>query len=402
MGTDINLQSSELNLLEFDRRESSHFDEYSNINTIPNQYRILEIDSESFYRKWENYVNRHSESHIYCHPLWFKALEHEFNTKGNILVCIDENENIKGVLPLLPTLGLPLKLNSLVTSRRYSSLPRTPLGGLLTDDSTAKIMLLNAAIVKVNQKRKTFFQLKSYSSDISSGIERIKQFNWRASYILNVPEYAENIKFGNKTDNHKVKWSVNKAKSLGIKVRELNSINELRVWYKLYLETMRYHTVPARPFRFFEFLWNNLKPKGLLTILIAENDLTENNQLLSGSMFLHFNKTFFYSFNGRSKSGLALHANDLILWEAIHLAAKLGYKNFDMGEASINNSGLIQFKTKWGCGAHPIYHYYYPSNKKVELNNLDVSMNLELRKLIWRKLPLFFTEQWGILTNRFL
>ena len=97
----------------------------------------------------------HSDSHIYDHPLWFKALEYEYNRKGRILVCLDGNDKVKGVLPLLPTLGLPLKLGDLVTTRRYSSLPRTPLGGLLYDDCEAKKLLLNEAVKRVNERDKT-------------------------------------------------------------------------------------------------------------------------------------------------------------------------------------------------------------------------------------------------------
>lgn len=374
----------------------------SRIDTTNNRYKIIELSSDTFEEMWEDYVLQHSEAHIYDHPLWFKALEHEYNRKGCVLICLDINDNIKGVLPLLPTLGLPLKLKDLVTTRRYSSLPRTPLGGMLTDDCEAKKMLLNEATKRANERGKTFLQLKSYSPDECNLNTEIKQIPWRSSYYLELPDKPEMIRFGNKKNHHKIKWGVNKAKNLGIKVREANSEEDLKIWYKLYLETMRWHVVAVRPYRFFEFLWKNLVQKGLLTILLAECQVDGKNQLLSGSMFLHFNKTFFYSFNGRCQTGLASHANDLIQWEAIHLATQKGYKFYDMGEVTCNNSGLAQFKSKWGCITRPVYHYYYPLNKEVNSDEIDISANVKLRKLIWRKVPLYVTQQWGILTNRFL
>lgn len=380
----------------------SHLKNDSIYNTTHSQYRVVELDSERFFGKWEDYVLQHSESHIYNHPLWFKALELEYNNKGSILVCVDDNDNIKGVLPLLLTLGLPLKLGDLVTTRRYSSLPRTPLGGLLTNDYKAKIMLLNEAINKTNEKGKTFLQLKSYSSDICEGVEKIKQITWRTSYFVELPDDPEKLRFGNKKSHHKVKWGVNKAKSLGIEVRKANSEDDMKIWYKLYLETLRWHFVAARPYRFFEFLWKNLRQRGLMTVLLAEDNFNGKKRLLSGSIFLHFNKTFFYSFNGRSQIGLASHANDLIQWEAIHLATKLGYKNYDMGEVPENSSSLAQFKTKWGRSTRPIFHYYFPLNETMRLNDINLTENVKIKQLIWRKIPIHITEQWGILTNRFL
>lgn len=389
-----------------DSLNGSKYVSQSDISTFSsphfNDYTIIESNSESISEKWEEYVIRNTNSNIYNHPLWFKALEHEFNMKGFILLCLDKQDNIKGVLPLLPTIGLPLRLNDLVTTRRYSSLPRSPLCGFLADDQKAKRMLLNAAIEKVNKRPKTFLQLKSYSHDIGSECEAIKQFLWRSSYILELPDSPENIRFGDKKNNHKVKCSVNKAKSLGIEVREANSENDLKKWYKLYLETMRDHVVADRPYRLFNFLLKNFRQKGLMTVLLAERNTNGKKQLLSGSLFFHFNKTFFYSFNGRSQTGLALHANDLIQWEAIHLAVKLGYKEYDMGEVTCNNSGLIQFKLKWGCCARPIYHYYYPFNEKINLTNCGISVNSQFKKTIWRKIPLPVTKYWGILTNKFL
>jgi hypothetical protein len=372
------------------------------INIASSRYKVMELASEIFFEKWDDYVLQHTESHIYNHPLWFQALEHEYDRKGFILVCTDDCDNIKGVLPLLATIGLPLKLGDLVTTRRYSSLPRTPLGGLLTNDYRVKKILLNEALNKVNEKGKTFLQLKSYSSDISGKVEKIKQIIWRTSYFVELPDDPEKLRFGNKKNHHKVKWGVNKAKSLGIEVREANSEDDMRIWYKLYLETLRWHFVAVRPYRFFEFLWKNLRQKGLMTVLLAEDNVNGKKRLLSGSIFLHFNRTFFYSFNGRSQIGLASHANDLIQWEAIHLAIKLGYKIYDMGEVSDNSSSLAQFKTKWGCCTRPIFHYYYPLNEKMKLNDINFTENVKIKKLIWRKIPLSVTRQWGILTNRFL
>lgn len=398
----IDMNNLEMKDLPFESKQSYQYETISKIDTESNRYRVIQLDTEGLLRKWEDYVANHSDAHIFSHPLWLKALEYEYDRAGCILLCVDDKNDIKGALPLLPTRGLPFKLNELVTTRRYACLPRTPLGGMLADNCEAKRLLLNEVIKRIDAKGDTTLQLKSYSEDECKLNPGIKKVPWRDSYFLKLPDDPEKIRFGNKKNHHKVKWGVNKAKNLGIAVREANSDEDLKTWYKLYLETMRWHVVAVRPYRFFKFLWKNLVQKGLLTILFAECQVDGKKQLLSGSMFLHFNKTFFYSFNGRCQTGLASHANDLIQWEAIHLATKMGYKFYDMGEVTCNNSGLAHFKSKWGCITRPVYHYYYPLNKEINSDEIDISANVNLRKLVWRKVPLYVTQQWGILTNRFL
>jgi hypothetical protein len=371
--------------------------------SVSARYKIIKLESDDLFYKWQTYVENHPDTHIFDHPLWFSALEHEYNRKGCVLASLDNYDNIKGILPLLPTIGLPLKLDSLVTTRRYSSLPRTPLGGLVADDEFVSEALLNEAISRVDSRRgKTFLQLKSYSSDLNKRNSQIQRVPWRSSYVMCLPDDPSKIRFGDKKHHHRVKWAVNKARKLGITVRKATNEEDIKKWYDLYNNTMRWHVVPVRPYRFFKFLWEKLHHKGLMTVLLAEIDNESGKKLLSGSFFLHFNNTFFYSFNGRCQEGLVSHANDLIQWEAIHLAVGFGYSKYDMGEVSSNNSSLEHFKTKRGCCAKPIYHYYYPLDEKMKEREIDISEDVRMRKIIWRKVPLFITMQWGILTNRFL
>lgn len=370
--------------------------------TAPIKQNVIKLTVTDFFNPWTNYVESHPDANIFHHPLWFLALENESKHNGIVLASFDNKGNILGVLPLLPTLGLPLMQHNLVATRRYSSLPRTPLGGLLVNDKKVSSVLVEEAIKLVNTNRKTYFQLKSYSPNLTNHTSNIIKISWRESYYCKLPNDPTELFIGNKKQKHRVKWSVNKATKFGLRVRKAETYSDLKEWYKLYLETMRYHVVAARPYSFFKFLWENFADKDLLTILLAYKNNISTKPIIAGSLFLHMNDRFFYSFNGRCKEALEKHANDLIQWEAIHLAINKGYKIYDMGEVSHYNQNLTQFKTKWGCNSEHIYHYYYPENRKMLVNGIDISNVGELRRTLWRNLPLQFTRFWGILTNRFL
>jgi len=395
----IDNSSSESNSIDYNRSQFEttlfHASQF-----LPLQ--IKEFSLSDIFSEWEYYVKKHPKAHFYCYPLWTKALENEFGLKATVLICQDAEANIKGVLPLMSTLGLPLKKKKLITARRLSSLPRTPLGGMLFDNKEVQHLLINAAIKKTSEFNNLYLQLKSYSSDLDDELPDLNKINWRESFYLNLPDSPNKIRFGNKRHHHKVIWGINKAISLGVTVREAECERDLKKWYRLYLENQRWHMVAARPYRFFKFLYENLVSAGLMKILLAECNIANREKIIAGSIFFSFNDTVFYSFNGRNKNGLKFHANDLIQWKAINYACENGYTYYDMGEVSNCNASLAQFKTKWGCESKQIYHYYYSNNGYYNLGNADISEENKLLKSFWRKLPLKVTQEWGVLTNRFL
>ncbi len=377
--------------------------EYQNENFSSNgsaykSLSIVEGDSESHYDEWVNYIAKHNDSTIYSHPLWLKALEHEYNKKSIVLFCVDENSEIRGLLPLLPTSGLPFKKKEPVTAKRLASLPRTPLSGLLYDNDAVRKLLLSEASSKARFEFNALLQIKSYCHSLEKDLEDIQKINWRESYFFELPQCPSTLRFGNKKQNHNIRWGVTKAKNSGLIVREGDSENDLKAWYRLYLETMRWHIVPVRPYGFFKYLWENLKPKGLMKLLVSEAGENFKKDMVAGSIFLSYNKTTFYAFNGRNDSALAFHANDLIQWEAIHKACEDKYEFYDMGEVSEGNCGLAHFKSKWGCSTRMVYHYYNDFTQK----EIDIVKNLDFYKKVWQKLPLGLTKNIGIFVNRYL
>ena len=372
------------------------------VNSQNSPYSVREFNLIEILHEWEKYVEGHTCSHFFNHPLWVKALQSEYKHEPIIYVCQDADSQIKGVLPLMSTLGVPFKKKELISGRRLSSLPRTPLGGFLFDDKTAEQLLVKAAMQKVSKQNNLHLQLKSYSPEINENVDDLARINWRSSFYLSLPDCPSKVRFGNKKQHHKVKWAVNKATNYGITVREIESEKDLIRWYVLYLETVRFHMVPARPYKLFKFLYENVMPKGLMKILLAEYKDGNERELIAGSIYFLLNDTVFYSFNGRNQVGLKHHANDLIQWEAIHKGCEEGYKFYDMGEVSEGNTSLTKFKSKWGCESKQIYHYYFSGENKPLPEHLEFEAGSNFLKSVWRKLPLKVTQEIGILTNRFL
>ncbi|GMR25747.1 MAG: hypothetical protein BMS9Abin39_1072 [Ignavibacteria bacterium] len=345
--------------------------------------------------KWDDYVHKHADGTIYHNSAWLDVIEKESGQKVLKLICTDENDNVMGIFPLQYTAGFPFGIGGVPGSKRLSSLPRTPIGGPLTSNVSVTKTMIEKAISIVGDDSNRLLQIKSYATDLNEKVEKLIKYLWREIYLKEIPDYPDEIRFGNSRNHAAVKRAVNKAKKNGVTFRIAGSLTDLTNWYPLYLDTMRFHSTPARSFSFYKNLWNQLKPKGLMQLVLAE--LEENGKIIiiAGSVLFFYNKVVTYAFNGSSRKHFELRPNDILHWEAIFEAQKEGYKYYDLGEVSKDHSGLAAYKKKWGSTVWEMYHYYYPKPSQLEEEELDSGTSGGMKEKIWQSLPLGLTAKLG-------
>jgi GNAT acetyltransferase-like protein len=356
--------------------------------------QVIEIDAITDPR-WEALIGTLPGSLIYQHPAWLGILEEAFRYKPVHLACVNGNGQLEGILPLY-------YLQGILTGRRYSSLPRTPVAGPLAFNDQALSALIRAALERVRDEHGAQLQLKVTSNKLEGLVEGVVGMPWRETYLLKLPESPEFLHIGNNRNHSRIKWAVNKAARLGVQVCPATTERELRLWYELYLETMRRHAVPPRPYYFFEILWKRLQPRGLMRLLLAKHYEAGCGRLLAGSLFLMFGQTVMYAFAGWRREDLSLRPNDAIHWRAIHDACDEGFRYYDFGEVVKDNQGLAEFKSKWGAEPQWLYRYYYPTPRELEISILDsTSRARQFMSDAWRRLPIKATALLGNIAHRY-
>ncbi len=240
-------------------------------------------------------------------------------------------------------------------------------------------------------------QIKLWSDELVGLVDGLAALPWRLTFVLDLPARPDELTFGGPKHRERLRWAARKAVRLGMVIRPAETEGELRAWYKLYLETMRWHMVPPRSYRFFRACWELLRPHGLMRLLLAEQHSAAHCTIVGGSIFLMSGQTVFYAFNGWSRRGALLHPNDAILWKAIHDACQGGFRQFDFGEVSADNEGLATFKRKWGAEARQMYHYYYPAPQVAESDPYESVPRVASRplKVAWHAVPLRVTAPLG-------
>ena len=358
------------------------------------QLRVFELGPAD-HRRWEEFVLHHSDGTVFQLPGWIEALRREYDRQLLCLGCEDLDGNLRGVLPLLETRGLPFR-KSPRSGRRWSSLPRTPVAGPLSLGSEPAVLLLNAAARQVRSRSSGKLELKPVEPRFDGLVEGVEPVPWRRTYVLRLPRPPLAVRFGTSKNHSRIEWSVRKATRLGVTVRSAGSEADLRNWYRLYLDTLRDRAVPPRPFRFFRSVWDIMRPMGMLRLLLAEQRAARRTVLLSGSIFLGFGQRLFYSFSGsrRDRQSLSLRPNDLILYKAIQDAQASGFQELDFGEVTDSTEGLAQFKSKWGAEERWLHRYYCPPLRGLKAERPPTRLD-QLGDVVWRKLPLALTRSLG-------
>ncbi len=364
------------------------------LETPSRRFRVTETNPRTDPR-WEPFIRAHPGGSPFYHPGWLQALEEEYGQTRLHLAAEDWEGRLLAVLPMFYTRGLPFDILGNVTTRRLTSLPRTPSAGILSIDPEATTSILKVALSRCRESG-VQLQIKTEQQGLEELVPELVATPWRPTYVLPLPDSPQQIAFGNSASRHRLKWAVNKATKLGLQVREAESESEVRAWYPLYLEVMRQNAVPPRPYRFFRALWEVLHQDGILRLLLAERTVAGERTLLAGSIILTFGPNASYAFTGGRKKDFAFHPNDLIQWEAIHEACRMGARRYDFGEVAEEHEKLANFKSKWGAEPAPQFRYYSaPAPASAYSERRSPNLVRRISTSLWRRMPLQATAQFG-------
>lgn len=355
--------------------------------------KIVELVADSSGR-WADFVRSRPDAVIYQHPQWAQVLARAYGFRILALGCEDASGKLLGVLPLCYTAGI-------LRRRGLSSLPRTPSVGPLAASGEVGKMLMRAAIDRVRAETGTRLEIKVAETTYAGAVPDMVRVRWDATYVRELSGAAGELRFGTSRNHAQITRAVRKSRRLGVEVRAGEGEEDLWRWYQLYLETVRRHGVPPRPYRFFQVAWSILSPDGMMRLLIAEEG--SPSRVIAGSVFFAYGKTMFFAFNGSRGDALALRPNDAIHWQAIHDAQAGGFRYYDLGEVDAGNDGLARFKTKWGAEPHWLYRYYYPALGAPAHPTVEAGGHARLlARMIWRRLPIRATAVIGELLYRYL
>lgn len=210
--------------------------------------------------------------------------------------------------------------------------------------------------------------------------KHFKEFGLKEPESANDTYFIEDIDKKNEQEIYSsfrktLRHSIKKAENEKIKLEKCKNENDLRLFYNLYLKTIKRHKTIAYPFSFFEYFFKFSNAE----IVLAKYE----DRIIAGNIFLFYDKFVHYFLNASDYNYRNKRPTYLILWNQIKNCLQKEYKAFDLGGTG-RNSQLEIFKRGWGTKKYPIF----------ELKNFkqDRTKSLGLRN-IFGFLPSFFIEK---------
>jgi len=336
---------------------------------------------------WSRFIESHPLSSVYHHAGWHRVIEKTYGYKASYCV-IDGKEGIGAALPFVLTRSLPL-------GRRLVSYPYSDACDPLVRDR-GEMEAIARKIDEIRVERHIgSAEIRTYRL-----MENLPDLAYpgKTSYC----NYTLDLRRDGKLlfrSFHKdcVQRAIKKAQKSSVRVVEGRTAADLMEFYRLHTATRKRLGVPVQPFKFFRNLWEILHPPGIASLLLARDGGTT----IAGVVQLKFKDTVYYKFAASESRFLSKKPNHLIIWRMIEDAQKEGYRCLDFGRTFTGDSGLMQWKARWGAERKD-FRYIYPGTSAISRFSQEGNRTNAILSGILKRMPRFVVRASGELFYRYL
>jgi len=245
-----------------------------------------------------------------------------------------------------PLAGLPVfETRRLDGKKKWTALAFSDHCEILATDQRAKMELVNSLDHQM----------------LDQGIDKIEircelpETSWEgasSNYVIHKLRLEEDLEVVHSRMHPMHRRNIGKALNYKMEVKTGFSLEFMREFYKLHLDTRHRLGVPIQPWQFFKNLSEQVIGNGLGFILLVEDEC----ESVAGGVFLQWGDTLTYKFGASLTKARKIRANNLMMWSAIKWGCGNGYKMMDMGRTNLENSGLRSYKSNWGAHEFPLVY----------------------------------------------
>jgi hypothetical protein len=336
---------------------------------------------------WDGFVERHLLGTVYHHSAWHRAIEKTYGHRGMYCV-VDGSAGLEAALPFVEVRNPPLK-------KRLVAYPYSDACDPLVETEGE----LEAITRKMEEHRKAggakSMEIRTYRLFEKAGHAEGKETPSYYDFVLNLERDTGRLFRSFHKDC--VQRAIKKARTSGVEVAEGRSFDDMRDFYGLHVTTRKRLGVPVQPLRFFRNVWESLCPPGMLSVFLAR----VQGQAVAGVVQLKYKDTVYYKFAASDSRYLGMRPNHLIIWTMIEKAIEEGFSYLDFGRTYSGDTGLMQWKSRWGTQQKGLVYIHPFGNGKSRFNQEGNKMNLLLNALL-RKMPCFAVKLSGQVFYRYL
>lgn len=315
----------------------------------------VEIINPLDYTGWEDLLDTHENSSFFHTSHWAGVLGETYGYQPLYFTEITQG-NLQLLIPVM-------EIKSCLTGKRGVSLPFTDYCEPILSPRANENGVWNTLVDYGENARWKYIEIR--------GGDRFGQStrpsSWYYDHILDLSADPQEVYDSFRDSN---KRNIQKARKVGVEVVMCESLDSMKVFYRLHCLTRKMHGLPPQPFAFFKHIHEHLimNKHGLLVMAWFQG------KAIASSLYFHFGKKVIYKYGASDSRYLYLRANNLVMWKAIEWYCRNGFEHFSFGRTDPEHEGLKQFKAGWGTRERIINYFTYNlRNKEMQVNKGKVS-----------------------------
>jgi hypothetical protein len=293
---------------------------------------------------WDSLVLATGKASFFHSAAWARVLCESYGYKPVYFTAF-ENNNLSFLMPFM-------EVNSRITGKRGVSLPFTDFCDTITSNGNDFRTAVNAVREYGKERGWKTMEWMDNGGRFSGASPCASYFTHRLE--LSGPEDQVFSSFKSNT-----RRNIYKAAKEGVRVEIGDSLEALKLYYRLHCITRRDHGLPPQPFSFFRKIWDCVMDPGYGFSALA----FVNEFCVAGGVYFHFGETAIYKFGASNRKYQHLRPNNLVMWEAIRECLRRGCRHFSFGRTETDNEGLLQFKRGWGTTENELHYYKFDLRK---------------------------------------
>ncbi len=319
------------------------------------------------FSEWDHFVDSHKSGTIYHLADWLNIVQRNFKVKPFIL-CEFDDDTILGGIPLLLH-------NNLIRGKRLISITSAQSCNPLVKSQNQLDEMLDYLLWYSKKEHIRFVQIRtdeSFELKINKKCTEEKDY---FTYILDLNTSYESLR--QKYHRSCILKPLTKINS--DRLRIVNTFEEscLKKFYRNYEMMRKEHGILPQPYRFFKDLVQTLSRKNMIDIF----HVFFNETIISSVINLKYKDKYIYEYGATDKRFTNFHPSHLLIDYSIRTAISWGFKEFDFGRTDLSNSGLDNFKRRWG-GRKSVFTYYYLWSDKIPAQKTELKSSYILHYII--------------------
>ena len=316
--------------------------------------------TDADHESWDRFVLASDGSHPAQLSAWLALTADTYGVARRAWLAEDAGE-VRAVLPLFE-------------KRRFGrpSVLFSAPGGLLAADTEAAGALLAITRELLERERVEYVELRDQQApwpDLATNTE----------HCTHVLDLAPDVEAQWAAFDTKLRTKIRKAQRAGFRVHW--GPEHVGIFCRVMLENMRDLGTPMRAEPYFRRALQALGRNGTVLVIERAGEAV-------GTMFLALHRGCAMDLWASSlRRHFELRPNEMLYWEALQGALRLGMRSFDFGRSQWN-TGTFLFKEKWGARAVPLYYQYLLRNAAKAPTFAGQQHRMGLAVRLWKRLPL--------------